>query len=223
MKLLSKTLTFSSLVLCTFAGVFQANSEIIRVGVDPAKTWNGYMNVFDLGGGYLWGSGWGAADLTAVFSGSALTLGPNVNCYNPADPYWVNPDGSGNKRMNANFYVEDTSLVGQTINFSGLTLANTLVSPYTSQAFIKVLDPGAGWATVAQVYVPLVGGEAFSLSLTVGATPGLVPQYGFVTDGLVANPATVASLGSVQIAVPEPSSLALLGLGALAMIWRRRQ
>lgn len=197
----------------------------VNVTVDPGQTWLGYMNVFELpvgGGAFLWGSPWGTADLPATFSGSVLRLSPNTNTYNPNDPYWVNPDGSGNKWMSANMYVENPGLVGQTVNFEGQTLINSFVEGYSSQAFIKVLDPAQGWATIAETYAPLVGGQPFSLTLDVPNTAGLVPQYGFVTDGANANPATVGLLGHVLIApIPEPASALLLVAGAVLIVRRR--
>lgn len=208
-----------AITLLASAPVFAA----VNFTVDPAATWYGYMNVFELpvgSGAYLWGSPWATADLPATFTGDVLRLTPNTNVYNASDPYWVNPDGTGAKWMNANMYREDTNLVGETVNFAGLTVINTLVSGYTCQAFIKVLDPAQGWLTVQQTYAPLVTGQPFSLSLTVGNTPGLVTQFGFVTDGADANPATVAALGAALVRAPEPASL-LAGLIAALFIRRR--
>ncbi len=178
------------------------------------------MNVYELSGTSLWGSGWGVADLPAVMSGTTLTLGPNVSAYNPADPYWVNPDGSGNKKMEANFYVDTSSLGGNTVVFSGDVLAYTLVNPYSSVAFIKEFGPGYSW--IGMTTAPLVGGAAFSVTRDIAA--GNITQYGFMTVGPDANPATVGQLGTAIIAVvPEPSSIALLGLGMLATTLLRRR
>jgi hypothetical protein len=123
--------------------------------------------------------------------------------------------------MEANYYVENTALVGHTMSFGGMVLVNNFVPGYTSQAFIKVLDSNNGWALVGSAYAPLVNGQLFSLQLDVANTPGLIPQYGFMTTGAVANPATVGALGFAMITTPEPASLALL-LGALALVSRRR-
>jgi hypothetical protein len=213
------------MLMTLMVGALAVPALAIDLTVDPGAAWIGYMNVFEQpsgGGGYLWGSSWAPADLRAVYTGNELKLSPNTNCYNAADPYWVNPDGSGAKQMEANMYVENTGLVGQTVVFSGQTLANTLATGYASQAFIKVLDPNSGWATIASAYVPLVGGANFSVALEVPGTAGLIPQYGFMTTGLVANPATVDALGYALVApIPEPASLMLLALGGLALARRR--
>ena len=96
---------FGCALLCAAA---QADTIVT---VDPAASWQGFMNVSEIpshGGGYAFGSGWGTADLTAVFSGPVLTLGPNT--VNDPNPYWYTPSGGpgamGNKIMDASMYVE---------------------------------------------------------------------------------------------------------------------
>jgi hypothetical protein len=216
-----KVLSISIVAGALLLGSFQSQSATL-LGVDASKGWVGYMNVFNSaadGGGYLWGSPWGAADLPAVFSGGQLTLGPNINTYNATDPYW-SKDGAGNKQLSANFYVENGSLAGAQMIFSGDVIANTLVSPYTSVAFIKEFTPS--YSLVGQTTAPLTGGTPFSLNYT--GTAGNIIQYGFETFGPNANPATAPSLGSVQITVvPEPTVLGLgsLGLISLALIRRK--
>jgi len=82
-----------------FAGLAHATD----VTVDPTKITVGYMNVFDLGLVYQWGSGWGFAALPAFYTGSDLTLAPN-SIDDPA-PYWYLPGGGpgsvGQKIMEA--------------------------------------------------------------------------------------------------------------------------
>src|SRR5437660_9131271 len=89
--------------------------EAAVVGVDPSAHWLGFMNVFETpqhGGGYVYGSGWGTADLSATFSGSVLTLSPNT--IGDPNSFWYSPSGGpgavGNKSMDANMYVETTGL-----------------------------------------------------------------------------------------------------------------
>ncbi|MFN0136060.1 MAG: PEP-CTERM sorting domain-containing protein [Phycisphaerae bacterium] len=197
----------------------------VDVTVDPGQTWLGFMNVFELpsnGGGYVFGSPWGTSDLAAGFSGNVLRLSPNTNTYNPGDGFWVQPGGAGNKFMSANMYVENTGLLGQTVNFSGQTVLNSFNSSYTSRAFVKILDANNGFSTVFESYAPLVGGQSFTLSMNVPNTPGYIPQYGFVTEGANANPALAPGYGMALIApIPEPTSLALLALGSLFIARRR--
>src|SRR5262245_12589109 len=121
----------SILSFCVLLGTTGRSKADILLKVDSTKPWQGFMNVFnvpDYSGAYQFGSPWGIGALTAYFSGTnSLTLIPNTNTYNPADAYWVNLDGSGNKFMEANFYVENFALRGQTVTFSGTILSNNFV------------------------------------------------------------------------------------------------
>ena len=220
-----------NIAICALLGTAIRADAAITVGVDPAANWIGYMNVSNLpadGGGYQFGSPWGTADLNASFSGPTLTLTPNT--INPptglADSYWYKPDGTGNKTMDANFYVEDSvSLPGQLLNFTGDMLANTLVSPYTSKAFIKDFAPD--YSSSNAVSADLVNG-VFNISLQTVAA-GHHIQYGFETIGPNVWTTDVASKGFVNVTavkstppVPEPSTVALLASSALGLLGLRR-
>jgi hypothetical protein len=220
---------FPLLALAAAATLIAPTSTVadVTLGVDPGQTWIGYMNVFNLpsdGGAYQFGSSWGTADLTAVFAGGTLTLGPNT--IGDPDPYWYigggGPGAAGNKIMDANMYVETTDLLnGQMVTFSGTVLANTLVSPFTSVAFIKDFAPD--YSSFTTTTVPLSAG-AFSVSLNTDAGAGRHVQYGFETIGPDVWITDVAPYGSVVIeAVPEPSTLALAGLATLGIATLRRR
>jgi len=211
-------------------------SNAAVVTVDPGTLTSGYMNVFNLpsaGGTYQFGSGWGMADLTATFTGTTLTLGPNT--IGDTSSYWYTPSGGpgaiGNKVMDANLYNETAgTYVGTTLTFTGVVLQNTLAGQaaqgngvvWSTVAFIK--DFAADYSSFTTVTAPLTPGT-FSISLPTSADPGHHIQYGFETIGSDVWITDVGNYGTVVITpIPEPSTVALLGLGgatALAFIRRR--
>jgi hypothetical protein len=245
------TATFAAILLV--AG-FTASHAQTTVEVDPSKTWIGYMNVFNNNAGaqgtYVFGSGWGVADLKSTFGPQTLTLQPNFNTYvnavNNTDPvtgpqdraFWTDStDGgvtaglNGNKWMEASTFTEsyDASLKTN-LTFSGAIQAFTLLNPnYSATAFIKVLEPFGGWNTIVNQTTALTSTGDFSVSADLSTVDsGYLVQYGFAVNGLNANPANEAAFGSVVVeAVPEPSTYAMLAVGAAGlgahMIRRRRR
>jgi len=195
--------------LIAFAGVAQADTNVT---VDPLTLNLGYMNVFELpanGGAFLWGSGWGFADLTAVYSGSNLTLGPNsigdpneywYQCVGAAiPPNCGGPGAPGNKIMEANSYAEvnDGSLAGQTVTFSGAVLANSLTSAHTVVAFVK--DYAPDFSSFNQSVVTLTTPGLFTVSLATVNDPARHVQWGFQTVGVNVWSTDLAPFGSITI------------------------
>ena len=194
-----------------------------------AGDWRGYMNVFNLDGsggqgGYVFGNAWGVPDLkTVVVNGSGtgtsitnnvLDLYPNYNTYNASDPFWSNGSGGGNKWMEANTFVE-TTVSGPTAVFSGTVNAFSLASQYNAVAFIKVLDPLAGYSTTSYTSQPLTGLGNFSLLTDTAFFPGQLLQYGFAVSGVNANPANAAALGSLRVITqPSSGSIVLINVGS---------
>jgi hypothetical protein len=226
---------FSSMSASAFiavAGVVASTSSAaVNVTVDPAAPWQGFMNVSNLpspdgDGAYQFGSPWGVADLTASFSGSVVTLGPNT--IGDPNAYWYigggAPGNPGNKIMDANLYVEDSvvSLSGQTVNFGGNVIANTFAPGYTTVAFIRDFAPD--FSSVVQVTAPLINGN-FILSLDTINDPARHVQYGFQTIGRNVWFTDVGPIGNAQIGplavIPEPASLALIA--AAPLVLRRRR
>jgi hypothetical protein len=216
MKSRIQNLIVTSLTLGLLLGGVTRSSADITLKVDSTKAWQGYMNVFnlpDFSGGYVFGSPWGIGDLNASFGGtSTLTLTPNTNTWNQNDAFWVNTNTvpwTGNKFMEANFYVENTALRGNTVTFSGTVLSNTLyggASGHLARVFVKTLNSSAGYALVpeASVFLDLTNNASsynFSITVAIPNLPNYIPQYGFVMTGPNVNPAWFATNGLVRIKV----------------------
>jgi hypothetical protein len=198
---MKKTLQLVAVLFCSFMGIQNGIAQN-SVSVNAADLWTGYANVFLTDGTtYQFGSGWGLSDLKSVVNAGAnsITLYPNFNTYNAADPYWSN-GAIGNKVFEGNTYVENNAFAGQVLTFTGNVTSNTLNSAYTAVAFIKGLNPATGYSTDVFVSAPLVAGQPFSITTDAAITAGLVVQYGFTIKGLNANPAQEAALGNVVVA-----------------------
>ena len=198
MNSIIKTLALGALI-----GSATALKADTTVYVDPSKTWNGYMNVFALpadGGGFIFGSTWGTADLRAVFSGSVLTLSPNT--IGDPNPFWYIGGGApghpGNKTMDASMYVQvdNGSLTDTTVTFTGTVTANTLTTAHTTVAFIKDFAPD--YSSYNEETVPLTNG-VFNISLLTDPGAGRHVQYGFETIGVNVWATDVAPFGSAKI------------------------
>jgi len=192
MSLHSKWLSYAvrSLVVVLVAAAAQMAS---------AGNWTGYMNVFNNAAGtqgsYVFGSGWGVSDLKTTISnsnagtivGDQLVLEPNYNTYtnsltgNDADrAFWtdstdggVTPGPLGNKWMDANTFEETLSIAVPSYTLSGNVTSNTLnTSLYTAKAFIKVLDPSNGYATVLNDSVTLPASGPFIVTSNLSLYQG---------------------------------------------------
>jgi hypothetical protein len=201
MKSTIKNLVWSGLASFAILGGAVSAFSQTTLTIDSKQPWIGYMAWSPVPGdapgyGGSGSSSWGTGALIAYFDvtgTNSLTLMPNTNTYAPGTPYWVNADGSGANNMDASFYVQNDALEGQVLVFNGNCVSNSLVSPYTSVAFIKEFDNS--YNIVNEDETTPVAGQPFSLFLVTGT--GTHVQYGFETVGPDANPNTVAALGQV--------------------------
>ena len=199
-----KSTTQTLVALCAL--FLSAAHADVTVTVNASAPWQGFMNVFELpanGGGYVFGSPWGTADLRAVISGSTLTLSPNT-IGDPAT-FWYQggggPGAPGNKKMDANYYVQppDGTYSGQTMTFQGFVTSNTHTAAHTSVAFIKDFAPD--YSSSNTITAPLVTGQPFSINLALVNDPARHVQYGFETIGANVWSTDVAPFGSVKLSV----------------------
>ena len=176
------------------------------VVADASAEYLGYANVFETianGGAFVFGSGWGVADLKSVVDAGAgtVTLQPNFNTYgdNPGDPFWIDPaTGLGNKQFEGNTFIENnTNLIGSELTFTGGVAAYTLDPAYVAIAFIKVFN--ADFSVLKIETAPLVAGQDFSITYTNVEPEDTTIQYGYQVLGLNANPADEDALGSIVI------------------------
>jgi hypothetical protein len=208
-----------ALVICA---LFAGSAFAADVTVDPAQIINGYMNVYDLGNNYLWGSSWGFGDLVASYSGTNLVLSPNT--IGDPDPYWYLPSGGpgsvGQKIMYADSYaqVDDGSLSGQTLNFTGTVLTSTLTSAHVAKAFIRDFAPD--FSSFNQTVIDLPASGSFSLSLALTADPARHVQWGFELIGVNVWVTDVAPYGTIVIGPYLPVSVEDASFGAVKALFR---
>ena len=195
-----KTKLFSIMAALSLSmGVAAQNT----VSVDAGGNWLGYANIFDPAtGDYVFGEAWGIQDIKTVVDAGAgtLTLQPNFNTYadNPTDPFWVDQTtGLGAKLFEGNSYIEDNSLAGAELTFSGNINSNTLDAGYDAIAFIKVFN--ANYSVLKIATAPLTGANFEVVFTDVNAAEDAVVQYGFQIIGLNANPDNEAALGNVVV------------------------
>ena len=185
------------------------------VEASATDNWVGYINWFELSGGYAGGGSWGVADLKTTLDSASntITLQPNFNTYDSTDAYWTDPATFlGAKILDASTYAEPGSAFnGVDLTFRGSVSSHTLdTSLYTAKYFIKALDPAAGYTDAltgsGTFDLPLSGN--FSVTVPGGSMPtGLIIQYGFAIYGINANPVNETALGSVVVTESVATSM----------------
>ncbi len=230
--MLRKVATALAFLACA---AFVGNAHAVNVTVDSATLNLGYMNVSNLpapagDGAYQFGSGWGFADLNASYAGSDLTLSPNT--IGDPNEYWYQcvgaavppncggPGAPGNKIMEANGYaqVDDGSLAGQPIDFSGYVIANSLTSAHHAYAFVRDFAPD--FSSVVETKIPLPASGPFTISQVMLNDPARHVQWGFQMVGVNVWVTDVAPFGSVTIGPSLPVATQSTSWGHVKSIYR---
>ena len=199
-----KKITLFIILLTSFCGYSQ-NS----VTVATSQAWNGYVNAFNLDDSYAFGFSYGAADLRATATTTSMTLEPNIAIWTAeaTNAGWFDQGAAtqtANKYIEASSYIEDNTLAGSDLTFTGNVSVSDLGSGYTVVAFVKALDPNNGYATVVNNTADISSTGDFTASATAAElAAGYIIQYGFAVTGPLADPADT-TLGSVFIGVEAP-------------------
>jgi hypothetical protein len=244
MKLTLKNLIVTTLALGALIGAAVQGHSQITVKVDSTKHWLGYMNWYSTNDVYVGGGSWGFADLRAKFvpyqsNATQLILQINTNMSTVLDGYWNLADGTPNKHLEANSYVDvGTSFAGNEVTFEGAVQSNSVPDGWTCSAVIKHFN--GSYAKFGGITsTPLVAGAPFSITHTV--PPGGICQYGFMLYGPntpinspnsfqavsidveTPNPAIVSDPGDVRALLGGTATLTIAAVGtpAPAYYWKR--
>lgn len=183
----------------------------VTVTVDPAQNWQGYLNYLTVTDAYVGGLPVSTADLPGAFApdqatATRLNLGINTSTYDATDVGLIggqamntfnNPDGSPNKHLETDFYVDAGTIYGGTaLTFKGTVASNGLPAGWTAYAFIK--EFGSGYSYVGATTKPLTAG-AFSINRNIAA--GNISQYGFYVYGPNTAPGSANASKNISIIV----------------------
>jgi hypothetical protein len=98
-------------------------------------------------------------------------------------------------------------------------LSNTYTEAHVASILIRDFAPD--YSSFNETFVPADVGP-FSISLDLDPGAGRHVQYGFQSRGVNVWITDVEPFGNVAIrTIPEPASLALMGLGSLMLLRRR--
>ena len=175
------------------------------VTVATSQAWNAYVNAFNVSdNGYAFGFPYTVSDLRATPTATSMTLEPNIAIWSAeaANSAWFDQGAATQTALlyiEASSFIEDNTLAGSDLTFTGNVSVSDLGSEYTVVAFVKALDPNAGYATVVNNTADISSTGDFTASATAAElAAGYIIQYGFAVTGPLADPADT-TLGSVVI------------------------
>ncbi len=152
--------------------------------------WLNYGNIFDTSWNWLYGHGpWPAVNNIGNWQDIATGQGGALQGLQQLVVYsdYANPDHGAGLLIESNLFQEQTILVGATgvWIFTFDAKMGDLGGNSTAAAFIKTLDPNAGWATtnfitLDMTYIPTTWGT-YSVAIDVTGLDAQILQFGFMT------------------------------------------
>ena len=218
---------------------YSQNFEGMEVAVDGSTAltddgWLAFANVFGPDWAYWYGYGpFGAPNNSGGPAFSNVVTGEGG--VDQGDRQLVvfsdynNGDHGNGAYIESNVFQEQTvgaADVGSLVTFTFDAKLGNLEAPTTALAFIKTLDPGAGYAmtnfeTVETTAIPTAWGT-YSIDLFIDASlEGQILQFGFSNTATGYNASGVI-YDNATFVIPEPATLGLLGLAGAGLFIRRR-
>ena len=186
--------------------------EPVVIELNGSESWESYINAFTLDDVYQFGfAPSGPESLKTEVVTDGVKFFPNFDVWdeNDATPQngnpawntdWFSAPSQTSKKLEANLYITDNTLIGKDITFNGTIPENTLVNTYEVRVFIKTLNGGFGDTGDSDVKI-LTASETGTFSLNVSREASLGAtyiQYGFAVYGECADPITEFVLGNVK-------------------------
>ena len=196
-RVLLSTVVVTVVSLAGWAAVTAYNQDFESMappspGALLGDNWLVFANVYDSGGAYLYGYGpFPAPNDGAAFCAIATGQGgaPQGNQQLSVYSDYNNPDHGVGHLIESNVFQEQTieaADVGATVVFTFDAKYGNLEGASEAEAFIKTLDPGAGYATTNHVTIDMTTvpstWSTYSIQLAIdGGLVGQILQFGFTT------------------------------------------
>ena len=217
-----------------FEGLDMNDTSTAPLGGDG---WLVGANVFDAGGGFVYNyfsfaapNDGGGFTTIAAGQGGAAQGAQQLNTFN--DYNNANHGDGSNFVIEANIFREYTigaADVGKTYRFAFDAKSGNLAAPSTASAFIKTLDPNAGFSlsnflTVDAATFSDTTWSSYSIDLAIDASlEGQIFQIGFLN--------TTSNFGDTGVfydninlsAIPEPTSTCMIAVALCGLVSRRRR
>jgi hypothetical protein len=234
--------------ICTVAVCFatSANADTFVTPSTSPADYNTFMNVSDLDGNFIFGQGWGLDypatgnpnDIGAFNTPNAGEISLRNSSIDAGDDFWFQdngdgsfggPGGIGNRIMEANLFQEfdaagAAGIAGMNLIFDFEVDDFALDPAVQFEAFVTEFNSDFSFNQTTTLPISSTG--TFNVTHAVDGLGGVL-QYGFRTTSQVVWITDADNNGSVTVsaatAIPEPSSLALLGLAGIGMVTRRRR